>query len=424
MGLVNLSILNARVWSLMLAGALLASLPTVCAQSTRRSKQRPAGATTRQPPQPAQSDPAFDQVVKLGDEARLSNRFDDALKLYTKALAMQPKWTEGWWNVGAILYEQDRYPQARDAFRNVVALEPNRGPAWGMLGLCEFQTREYERAGGSLMRGRSLGFDGNQELESVVRYHAALLYIRYEQFEIAFDILSEFIRVGNESPKVIEAFGLALLRMPFLPSELPPDKHEEVMTAGQAGLDMAARRLDQARPIFDTLLARYPNEPNVHYAFGVYMLNQDADVAMKEFKRELEISPNHFPAMVQMAFEYLKRDEYNEALPLAEKAVQIAPKMFPARNVLGRVLLELGQVDRAIKELEEGARLAPSSPEMHYALGRAYRRAGREADAKREVDLFQKLQEQYNARRNAQLTGSGAHNSNNNDCSNQPREKP
>ena len=65
---------------------------------------------------------------------------------------------------------------------------------------------------------------------------------------------------------------------------------------------MAARPSDQARAAFDTLLAQYPNDPNVHYGFGVFMLSQDADVAMKEFKRELEISPNHFPAMVANGF--------------------------------------------------------------------------------------------------------------------------
>lgn len=391
--------------------ALLASASMVCAQTTRRPKGRQGRGAGQVPAQsPAQSNAAFDQAVKLGDEARLSDRLDEAIRQYAQALKIQPKWVEGWWYIGAILYEKDQYEGARDAFRNVVALDPNRGPAWGMLGLCEFQTREYERAGNSLLRARGLGFGGNQELEAVVRYHAALLYIRFEQFEVAFEILAEFVRAGNESPKVIEAFGMALLRMPLLPAEIPPAKHEAVMIAGQAGLDMAAHRMDQARPIFDTLLARYPNEPNVHYAFGVYLINQDADAAMKEFKRELEISPAHFPAMVQMAFEYLKRDELNDALPLAEKAVQLAPKMFPARNVLGRVLLDLGQVDRAIKELEEGARLAPGSPEMHYALGRAYRRAGREADAKREVELFQKLQEQYNERRNKELTGGATGN--------------
>ena len=229
-------------------------------------------------------------------------------------------------------------------------------------------------------------------------------------------MLTEFLRSGNDSPKVIEAFGLALLRMPFLASEIPPDKREEVLIAGRAGFNMAARRPDEAQAAFDRLLARYPNAPNVHYAFGVFLLNQDSDAALKEFRRELEISSQHQPAMVQMAFEYLKREDYNTALPLAEKAVELAPKMFPARNVLGRLLLELGQVDRAIKELEEGTRLAPTSPEMHYALGRAYRRAGREQDAKRETALFQKLQDEYNARRNAELTGNAD--------GNQPKEKP
>ena len=406
------SILSALICSLTLAGTLLVVAPAAAAQSKGRARARRPQTQTQAPARP---DPAFDQAVKSGDEARLAGRLDEALGHYVQGLKLRPKWVDGWWYIGAILYEKDRYAEARDAFRNVVELDPKRGAAWGLLGLCEFQTREYDRSGNSLLRGRALGFDGNQELAAVATYHAALLYIRFQEFEIAFDALTEFVRAGNESPKVVEAFGLALMRMPFLPGELPPDRREQVMTAGQAGYDMAARRMEQARTAFDTLLARYPNEPNVHYAFGVYMLNQDADAAMKEFRRELEISPAHYPAMVQMAFEHLKRDEYNEALPLAEKAVQLAPKMFAARNVLGRVLLELGQIERAVKELEEGARLAPNSPEMHYALGRAYRRAGREADAKREVALFQKLQEEQNARRNPQpQPGVGA----------QPDEQP
>jgi predicted Zn-dependent protease len=113
----------------------------------------------------------------------------------------------------------------------------------------------------------------------------------------------------------------------------------------------------------------------------------------------LEISPLHYPAMVQMAFEYLKRDQFEDALPLAEKAVQLAPKLYAARNVFGRVLLELGQVDRAVKELEEGVRLAPSSPEMHFALARAYTRAGKKEEAAREREIFKKLQDEYNQKK-------------------------
>jgi len=388
--------------SLVLALALVLSCATTSpAQTSSRSKRAPAAAKTT-----PQQDAAFDNAVKLADEARNAGRLDQAIASYSDALRIRPKWPDGWWYVGAIFYEKDLYEQARDAFRNLVSLEPNRGPAWGMLGLCEFQTRDYERAVTSLQRGRSAGFAGNQELESVVRYHTALLYIRFEQFEIGNQILREFLRFGNSSPKIVEAFGLTILRMPFLPAEIPADKREEVLLAGQAGLAMAARRFDEARSAFDTLLSRYPNDPNVHYSFGVFQLAQDADAALKEFQRALELSPTHQPAMVQMAFEYLKRDQYKEALPLAERAVQLDPKMYPARNVLGRLLIELGQIDRAIKELEEGVKLAPSSPEMHFALARAYTRAGRKQDADRERDTFKALQDKYNQESDAAQTGS------------------
>jgi len=378
----------------MSVAVLLACTGLGSAQSTH--KTRP---TQRTEQTPANAEEQFERFVKLADEARLAARLDDAISLYGKALNIKPKWPNGWWYVGAIFYEKDLYPQASDAFQNLVALEPQRGPAWAMLGLCLFQTGDYERAATSLQRGKSLGVDDNSELAGVVLYHIGLLYIRFEYFENAFDTLAELLRAGNASPKVVEAFGLTMLRMPYLPKEIPAAQREKILIAGQAGINMAARRQDQARAAFDTLLAQYPNEPNVHYGFGVFMLSQDADIALKEFNRELEISPNHYPSMVQMAFEYLKRDQYNDALPLAEKAVQLAPKLYAARNVLGRVLLELGQVERSIKELEEGVKLAPSSPEMHFALARAYTRAGRKEDAARERETFKKLQDEYNQKR-------------------------
>ena len=363
-------------------------------------------AQTAQPQAPATSDAEFDRLVKLADDAREAERFDEAISSYGKALKIKPKWPDGWWYIGAIFYQADHYAEARDAFQNLVALEQDRGPAWAMLGLCQFQTGDYEKAAVALERSRTLGVNDNSELAGVVRYHMALLYVRFEYFENAFEVLNEFVRVGHESPKVIEAFGLTLLRMPMLPKDIPADQREKVLLAGQAGYNMAARRMDQTRGNFDALLSKYPNDPNIHYAFGVYMLPQDADVSLKEFKRELEISPNHVPSMVQMAFEYLKRDQYNDALPLAEKSVQLAPKLYAARNVLGRVLLELGQVDRSVKELEEGVKLAPSSPEMHFALARAYTRAGKKQEAQRERETFKKLQDEYNQKR--QLDKSGA----------------
>jgi tetratricopeptide (TPR) repeat protein len=365
----------------------------------------------------------FDGLAKRADEAREAGRLDEAITLYRQALEIRPKWTEGWWSASTILYDRDRYAEARDAFRTLLSILPQSGPnsaliapSMAMLGLCEFQTREYERALIDLQHARSLGLTGQQQLISVVRYHAAILLTRFEQFELGFDVLREFAREGNESPTVIEAFGLNVLRMAFLPSELPPDKRELVVMSGRAAYYMSARRHAESRKVFDDLLARYAETPGVHYAFGVFLLNQQPDAALEEFGHELKLSPNHVPSMLQIAFEYLKRGDYAAGLPFAEKSVQLAPDMFPARNALGRILLETGDLPRAIKELEAGVKLAPESPEMHFALAKAYARSGRKEDAARERALFKKLEEQYNAT-HGQQAGNEADN-------NQPKPKP
>jgi tetratricopeptide (TPR) repeat protein len=388
------------------AAILAAALVTANAQPARKPKQSATQKTAQQTPSPTTptNDAQFDENVKRAEDARVAGRLDEAIEFYRKALQIRPDWPDGWWYLGAIYYEKDLYREAEDAFDKLVVLDDKKGQAWGMLGLCQFQTRDYERAVVSLQRGRTLGLGGNPDLETVVRYHTALLYIYFKQFEIAYEVLREFLKVGNEGPKIVDAFGLAILRLPVLPQDLPAEKREVVGLAGQAGLNMAARRLDKAKQAFDTLLAKYPDEPNVHYSYGVFQLSQDADAALKEFQRALELMPLHQPAMVQMAFEYLKRSDYDKALPLAEKAVQLDPKMYPARNVLGRVLLELGQAERAVKELEEGVRLAPTSPEMHFALARAYTRVGRKEDAQKERETFKRLQDEYERQRNPRQT--------------------
>lgn len=387
--------------SVLLVTVLLHCRPLI-AHPQSKSKKKPVAVR----PQTVQSNLAFDQAVKVGDEFRIAHRLDEAIEAYNHAVRIRPKWADGWWYLGAIHYEQNRYQEARDDFNNLVSLEPNRGPAWGMLGLCQFRTGEYERAIASLERGYALGFDGKKELNSVVIYHSALLYALMGEFEIAFNVLSRYDG-GYESQKVVEAFGMIMLRMSVLPSEIPADKREEVLLAGRAGASMAAQRTDDGRKAFEELLTRYPDDANAHYSFGVFMIPQDIERALQEFRRAIELNPNHQPAMVQMAFEFLKRREYETALPLAEKSVELEPRMYPARNVLGRVLLEVGQTERAIKELEEGVRLAPGSREMHFALARAYTRAGRKEEAERETEIFKKLEEKQNQQPGAEQTEGG-----------------
>jgi tetratricopeptide (TPR) repeat protein len=341
----------------------------------------------RQPPASA----AFEQLVNRAVAARAAEQLDDAIRLYQQALRQKPNWVEGWWALGTIFYQLDRYAEGRTAFQKLVTLEPRGGVGWAFLGLCEFQLKDYLNALSHLERGRNSGLGDNPEIAAVAKYHAAILLNRTEQFELAFAVLSEIAKSQTENPAILEAFGLTLLRLPLLPSEVPTDKREVVMKTGRAAYLGATDKRDVATQEFQELLAAFPSAPNVHYAYGVFLLRDSPDEAMTEFKKELEISPQHIFARLQIAFEAIKRNDPKAGLSYAEEAVKLAPNLFAAHNALGRILLELGQTDRSIKELEIGVKQAPTSPEMYFALARAYSKAGRKVEADKARAEFMRL---------------------------------
>ena len=349
------------------------------------------GHTARQETAASETDPAFRELVRQAHEAREDSRLNEAIGFYRQVARMRPSWPEGWWYLGTLLYDLDRYAEARDVFRKLISIKPAGGPGWALLGLCEFRLREYDRAVHHFQRGRSLGVGGNKQFRYVTSYHTALLMTRFEKFEASFQILHALAREHYDSPKIMEALGLSVFRLPFLPEEIPPDRREMVLQAGRAAALGAGYQPEEARRGYQELVARYPNEPNVHYAFGVFLLVGEKDAALEEFRREVEISPSHLPARLQIAFLYISRAEFSSAHPFAQEAVKLAPRSFSARNALGRILLGMGELKEAVQELEIGVQLAPDSPEMHFALGRAYSRMGRKEDAFREQAEFRRL---------------------------------
>jgi tetratricopeptide (TPR) repeat protein len=342
---------------------------------------------------------SFDQLAKRAAEARDANRVDESIILYRQALKAKPLWSEGWWYLGTLLYDLERHAEARDALQRLAALKPDGGPTWALIGLCEYRLRDYQQALVHLIRARSLGLGQNEQMAFVTNYHAALLLTRFEQFEGGLEILPQLTKSHPGNPTIIEALGINLLRLPFLPSELPPERRELVLRMGRAADHAIFARTEEMRREMEELIKDYPQTANIHYAYGVFLLRSAPDEALKEFQRELEISARHVPARLQIAFEHIKRNDHKSGLIFAEQAVEIDPNSFPSRNALGRILLELGQTERAIKELEAGVKLAPHSPEMRFALARAYSRAGRKTEAAKERAEFIRLDKLRNTQR-------------------------
>jgi tetratricopeptide (TPR) repeat protein len=260
-----------------------------------------------------------------------------------------------------------------------------------MAALCDFSLGRYDESLRGLLRARTLGISRTPDVATVVRYHAGILLTRFGDFELGMSILAEPGQDVSESPPMITAFGLNTLRRPVLPSEMSANERPMVELAGRATLAAVARRASEARAAFDELVAHYPQVSHVHYARGVFLLSSEPDLAIADFERELGVTPNHLLARVQIAFEQLRRGEFDRARPYAVAAVRLDAKHPVARLALGQVELEAGSVDAAVTELETAVRLAPESAQAHFVLARAYARAGRTADAERERKEFARL---------------------------------
>lgn len=333
----------------------------------------------------------FSQLAQAAETARNEGRNDDAIRFYQLGLKLKPQWEQGLWYLSTLFYDKERYSKARDLLRRFVTVRPDAGPGWALLGMSEFQTREYDRSLDHLQRGTTLGLDGRKEMAQSVFYFVAVLLTRSEQYDESMDLLFQMVAAGHTESELVEPAGLAALRMPLLPAEVPSDRSDLVRTAGRAAFALQAQHQDDAENMLKGMVATYPNEPGVHFLYGAYLMNVRPEEGVREMRRELEVSPSHVPARLRISEYYIKEQQLDQARSLAEEAVKLEPDRASGHMVLGEVFLAQGNSGDGIRELETAKNAAPHMVNIRWDLLRAYTAAGRTEDAKREKEEIEKL---------------------------------
>ena len=79
------------------------------------------------------------------------------------------------------------------------------------------------------------------------------------------------------------------------------------------------------------------------------------------------------------------------AVELLKHAIAVSDALVEARYQLANLDLEEGTPEQALPYLQRAIELDPKDSRLHFALSRALRRLGRNSDADREMESFQKL---------------------------------
>jgi tetratricopeptide (TPR) repeat protein len=349
-----------------------------------------AGQTTTQ---------SFEELSGKAEQAYQAKNDDEAARLYAEAVKLRPDWTAGWWALGMLDYQHDRYPQCRDELHRMVALDASAAPGWALLGLCEFRTKQYDLALEHLKKAHMLvpGKQPSIPLLDMANYHLAMLLTRNGDFELAQAILMEVeIRVPN-NPDMMFASGVASLRMPILPAEVPAAQHNVVTMAGKAFWDLVSRPPEEAEVDFKSLLAAYPSFPNIHYFYAEFLGARHPELSAAEFQAELRVNPESVPARVQLALRYIVEGNAAEALKYAKEAVALSPDSVGSQLALGEALRAGGDDEHALAAYLAAERLDPADFKIRLYLANDYRALGRQDDMRREQSEYARLKsEQQN----------------------------
>jgi len=349
----------------------------------------------------------FEALSLRANEARDADRLEEAIALYKKALALRSSWTEGWWSLGTLFYDEDKYGDAAEAFRKVVQQNAKNGTAHVMLGLCEYELGEEDSALKELGTGRELGVLKDEQLQQVLLYHQGILLLRKERFFAAKEALSTLLRSGAQSDAATLAAGMAVLLIK--PVNLPPENtpgRDVILRAGRAESFLAQKKFDEARAEYESLARDYPEFPNIHYAYGRFLLDVNAATeAIAEFQREIQNNPKNTLARLQIAATDYRVDS-PAGLAYAKEAVALNPQFPFGHYLLGLLLLDTGDVSHAISELEFAKRFFPQEPSLYFALGSAYARVGRKQEATQARATFKRLQEKASKETEDNVYGS------------------
>ncbi len=329
-------------------------------------------------------------------QAALDKQPAEAIQLFKQALAIRPDWPEGWLYMGGCYYQTGRYAEATDALRKGIGLAPVFANGWALLGLSESQLDDPAQALADIRKGEELGLGGNVPFETAVRVRAAQLLILSSAFDEALTQLQPLTKYPDNPPPVEEEMGLCALASPDDMGRLTPQRRAVVDLAGKAAWAFATQHRDLAAAGYRQLLAQYPHEPGVHYAYGLYLMETDITAALAEFKIEVQNNPKHWPALLVIASIQIRQGAPEQAIESVHAAMKTVPTKYRwlCHTNLGRADLDANNVTAAISELEDAVRQMPSSAGAHYFLAEAYRQAGRKADADRERAVFEKTKAQ------------------------------
>jgi tetratricopeptide (TPR) repeat protein len=329
--------------------------------------------------------PQAAEHMQAATAAEKEHKFDVAVVEYKKVTEIDPKQAEGFIGLGQAYMEQGDYGSAVPALEHALELNEDSLPAHQLLGYALLAQGYASKAIPHLKRSPDKTALGIAQIQA------------------------------GDLPEAVKNLETAL-------KDHPNDPDILYYLGRASGL--------LAKQSIDTLLEAYPDSPRSHQAMAEnYFVLRRMQDAEKEYKDALRLRPGLPEAHLALGEVYAAASQWPKAEEQFRLQVKLQPGNAEAEYRLGQALLEQGKAHEARPELDRADKLQPQMPETLYALGKAasldndpaaaetawtellsiekqsslaaqahfglagvYRKQGKTAEAKQEMQEFEKLQ--------------------------------
>jgi tetratricopeptide (TPR) repeat protein len=312
-------------------------------------------------------------------------------------VALDPNNVDARGNLGVVLFFQGAYADAIPQLRAALKLKATLWKIQALLGIAEKRTGDIEA--------------GRRDLEQAfpkVQEEKIRIETGMELIEI-YSAASELDKAGTtvNALRKLDPTNEAVLYAAYrLYSDLAAESllSLSVVDPNSARMHQAmahelAKRGNTAEAIenYRMALKLDPRLPGLHFELADMLRTLSSPEARQEaeteYKSALEMNPFDEQSECRLGEIALQRDDLKEANERFSRALQLQPADPEASIGLAKVFMTMDQPQKAEPLLLHALQVDPTDALAHFRLSTIYRQAGRTADAKRELEEYQKYKQ-------------------------------
>lgn len=315
-----------------------------------------------------------------------------AIPVLRQIVALDPKNLNARGNLGVLLYFQNDFDGAIPEMRAALEIKPDLWRIRALLGIAEKRTGDMANAQSDLEQAfPNLG-------DEKIMKQAGLELIEIDsatsQFTKALAVTAKLQEVAPQDPQILfvvyeiasQLKDQAMLNMVLVASD---SAEMNMMMAGEL-----ARQGEHDKSIakYREAIRLNPHLPGVHFELAE-QLRAAADPklnAMAESEYRAALKENQFDerSWCHLGEVLAEKGDFKAAQEAYNKALALQPGDSTAKTDLAIALISMNEQKDALPLLESAVKEDPTNIVAHYRLSTLYRRAGRVADAKREMDEY------------------------------------